>query len=105
MRSLVFAAVLSLCGGVAAAQEPASAKPSVVLCERDGMAERQLKREHGQVVWATASEVLAAAEAGEGWAAPRCMKKAEFRRMSNAVSRLALDRRARTEAQRVLARR
>lgn len=107
MRALVLAALAAVSTlGAAAAQEVRGAsRPHVVVCERDGMAERALKREHGAVVWTTSAEVLAAVRAGRGWAAPRCISKLEHWRMDDQLRRGRSAEMARAKARQVLAQR
>lgn len=109
MRRLVLAGVLALAGaGGSLAEEaaaPGAAKPHVAVCGRDGMAERALKREHGAAEWTTAAAVLAAVNEGRGWAAPRCMSKLEYWRLTQGLDRMRRAELARARAERVLARR
>jgi hypothetical protein len=107
MRMIVLAAVLALGGAGAAAAEDSgkSGKVHVVVCGKDGMAERALKREHGAVVWTTSAEVVDAVREGRGWSTPRCMSNLEHWRMADALRREDRTRQARAKAQRLLAQR
>jgi hypothetical protein len=99
MSGLVLALVLAGSGAPAATE----ARPVVALCERDGMGERQLRREHGRADWTTSAEVLAAVRAGQGWARPRCISRLELWRAETALERGRKTARAQAEARRVLA--
>lgn len=101
MSSVILA--LALLAAPAAQPSEAGGKPVVAVCERDGMAERQLRREHGRAEWTTAAEVLAAVRDGRGWARPRCISKLELWRVSDALERERKTARARSDARRVLA--
>lgn len=104
MRGVVLALGLAaMAAGAASAGEAAKAKPHVVVCERDGMAERALRREHGAVVWTTSAEVLAAVRDGRGWSTPRCMSNLEHWRMGEQLRRTQHAEKARAKAQRLLA--
>jgi len=108
MRGLVLATVLAMAGaGVAvadAAMKPAKAeRPHLVICDKDGMAQRALRREHGAVVWTNSAEVLAAVRAGQGWSTPRCISNLEYARVEDAVRRMQRAEAARSTAQRPLA--
>jgi hypothetical protein len=100
MSGLILALVLA---GSGAAPTPPEPRPVVALCERDGMAERQLRREHGRADWTTSAEVLAAVRAGRGWAQPRCISRLELWRAETALERERKTARAQAQARRVLA--
>jgi hypothetical protein len=106
MRGAIGAIVLAACGGAAWAETPASApatKPVVAVCDRDGMMERQLKREQGRADWTSAAEVLAAVREGRGWSDTRCLSKLDHWRVVNTVQRQEAAMRERIRAQRLLA--
>lgn len=115
MRTVFLAAVLALSGaGGAAAGETAQqlaqrtdapSKPHVVICGKDGMAQRALKREHGAVVWTTSAEVLAAVREGQGWSTPRCISNLEYWRVGDQLRRARRAELARLRARQVLAQR
>jgi hypothetical protein len=93
MRAWVLGAVLAMAAGGSALAETAQ-KPSVVICGRDGMTERALKREQGRVVWTTDAEVLEAVRTGRGWSEPRCISKLHHWRMSNSLEEQRRQQRA-----------
>lgn len=103
MRSLVLAAVLAFGGAGFAAAEGAGDKPHVVVCAKDGMAERALKRDHGAVAWTTSAEVLAAVREARGWSTPRCISKLEHWRVTEELSRVQQAQGTRLKARQMLA--
>ncbi|WP_296816568.1 hypothetical protein [Brevundimonas sp.] len=52
------------------------------VCDRAPETRRAFQREHGEIVFVTAEEVLAAEARGDQWTAPRCISAAEARRLS-----------------------
>jgi len=101
--TLALMLVLSLPALAAAEERTPASRPSVAVCDRQGMAERQIKRDHGRAEWTNAAEVLRAVQSRSGWAAPRCMTKLEYWRMTNELDRLRQSERQRAQAARVLA--
>ena len=111
MRGWVFGAwalVMSAAGGAIA--EPAKdahgdGRPVVYLCERGNYAEKELKSQHGAAPYATAAEVLAVVNGEGNWRQPRCMNGLEYARLDAALRRAKAEKRARKQAERVLAQR
>lgn len=64
-----------------AAPDPAGLQRVLYVCEATPRESRAFRIEHGQAVYMTAEEVLAAQARGEEWEAPRCITAEELRRL------------------------
>lgn len=89
MRTLILSALLLAAGAspvLAQSQERPAAPQAEVqrvlyVCEATAQESRAFRIEHGQAVYMTAEEVVAAQARGEQWEAPRCITAEELRRL------------------------
>lgn len=82
----LLALALASAAAPALAQQPrlehAPARQAVMICATDAATRRAYQREHGVApVFVSARETIAARDAGETWAAPRCMTEREYGRL------------------------
>jgi hypothetical protein len=81
------AALASQPAGTAAANPAAAPAREVLICSSDAATRRAFAREYGaEAVFVTAEQALAARDAGERWAAPRCMTAREHERLVRLTS-------------------
>jgi len=69
---------------VASDAPPLGAQRVVMACEQGAIARRNFERRFGQApVFVTASQALAARDAGQTWSTPRCMTERELYRLTD----------------------
>jgi hypothetical protein len=91
MRPMICAIALSMVAAAPALAKDAPAptettKPArtVYVCDNSAMTRRAFEREHGGAEFVTAKD---AATKGEAWAAPKCIKPAEARKLRDLAKR------------------
>jgi hypothetical protein len=91
MRTLILSALL-LAGAPGAAfaqaqEAPSTPQPEVqrvlYVCEATAQESRAFRIEHGEVVYMSAEDVIAAQSRGEAWETPRCITAEELRRLES----------------------
>ena len=78
------AAVPALAKDAPAATETTKPTRTVYVCDNSAMTRRAFAREHGATEFVTAKD---AAAKGKAWAAPKCIKPAEARKLRDLAKR------------------
>lgn len=78
------AAVPALAKDAPAATETTKPTRTVYVCDNSAMTRRAFAREHGGTEFVTAKD---AAAKGEAWAAPKCIRPAEARKLRDLAKR------------------
>lgn len=57
------------------------------ICAKDEASRRAFKREHGEVIFVSAREVVDSRTDGTAWAAPRCITQKEYNRLGKLLGK------------------